>query len=363
MMYDERCVVFGTGIVGRRAVKQLGNFGIFPIAFCDNNSRLWGTELMDIPIIAPSDIKNLQYDMILISTSDYYDSIYDQLVNELKVDLNKVKCWDYFLREEFLDHYGKELDNLNEEKKQIYNEVLKKDRLEAFNYPFVEKYDEQSIMVVKDEAVGLYYYNYNDHKMYLSRNYNTVDKARKYLNSILIEQDIQSPHRYLDDRFGFEGGVVLDAGVAEGNFSLDLVEKAQHIVMVEADPLWVEALNHTFAPYKDKITILNKFLGDRVDTDKTTIDEISEKHHIDFIKMDIEGSEMEALNGGIRTLSRGTCKKLAICSYHNIEDEERIRSLLEDNYCVSTTDGYMLYPFNEKQMVRMVRGIVRAERV
>lgn len=363
MMNHNKCIIFGTGVVGRRVVKQLGNMGIRPVAFCDNNSKLWGTELMDTPVVSPSDIKNLQYDIILVSTTDYHDAVYSQLVNELKTDSNKIKYWDYFLREEFLDYYSDKLYGLSEEEKQIYNEVLKKDRLEVFNYSFVKKYNKQNIAVLKDEAAGLYYYNYHNRKMYLSRSYDTADKARKYVYSILVEQDMDSPHRYMDDQFEFEGGTVLDAGVAEGNFSLDLVEKARHIVMVETDPLWIEALNHTFAPYKDKVTLLNQFLSNKVDTDKTTIDEISKTFHIDFIKMDIEGSEIEALQGGAETLKNGSCRKLAVCSYHNIEDEKRIRALLESDYHVSTTEGYMLFPYNENQMARMVRGIVRAERL
>lgn len=363
-MYNERCIIFGAGIVGQRTARQLTRFGVELIAFCDNNSNIWGTELLGISVLSPSNIDTLQYDMILVSTTDYYDAVHNQLVNELNVNPDKVKCWDYFLRKEFLDFYRGEISNLTEEKRKIYNEVLTKERLEVFNYPFVQKYSEQKIEVMKDESIGLFYYNYNNHKMYLNRNFNTIDKAKKYLYSILVEQDIQSPHRYLDTKFEFESGVVLDAGVAEGNFSLDIVEKAQHIILVEADSLWVEALNYTFAPYKEKVTIINKFLGNEVTTNKTTIDEISKDYGINFIKMDIEGSEVEALDGGIRTLGKGTCKKLAICSYHNIEDEERISTVLKEYfYHISTTDGYMLFPFNESQMVRYVRGIVRAERV
>jgi hypothetical protein len=49
---------------------------------------------------------------------------------------------------------------------------------------------------------------------------------------------------------------------------------------------------------------------------------------VDFIKMDIEGSELQALSGASQTLARFT-PKLAIASYHKAEDPSRIPKLVE----------------------------------
>lgn len=53
----------------------------------------------------------------------------------------------------------------------------------------------------------------------------------------------------------------------------------------------------------------------------TSLDEFLEKHgeRVTFIKMDIEGSEMEALKGCVQTINRDH-PKLAICIYHRMED-------------------------------------------
>lgn len=45
------------------------------------------------------------------------------------------------------------------------------------------------------------------------------EKAETYYRYILLEQDEKSPHRYLTSEFDVsEGDVVVDVGVAEGNF-------------------------------------------------------------------------------------------------------------------------------------------------
>ncbi|MDR0516773.1 MAG: FkbM family methyltransferase [Fibromonadaceae bacterium] len=51
----------------------------------------------------------------------------------------------------------------------------------------------------------------------------------------------------------------------------------------------------------------------------TSIDEMVGDDAVTFIKMDIEGTELEALKGAVKTISRNK-PKLAICVYHNAID-------------------------------------------
>ena len=83
----------------------------------------------------------------------------------------------------------------------------------------------------------------------------------------------------------------------------------------------------------------------------TTIDETVKNENITFIKMDIEGAELEALRGASSTIRR--CKpRLAICAYHKPEDMLElplyIQSIVPEygyflRHCSFNTAGSVLY--------------------
>lgn len=90
----------------------------------------------------------------------------------------------------------------------------------------------------------------------------------------------------------------MDIGAAEGLLSLDCVETACIVYIVEADPVWIPALTATFEQLKDKCTIVNKFVSDHNDNTNIRLDTLlcNESNHQLFIKMDIEGGETNVLN-------------------------------------------------------------------
>jgi FkbM family methyltransferase len=48
-------VLFGAGGLGRRCLAGLRRSGVEPVAFADNNSRLWGTAIDGVPVLSPAD--------------------------------------------------------------------------------------------------------------------------------------------------------------------------------------------------------------------------------------------------------------------------------------------------------------------
>ena len=67
---------------------------------------------------------------------------------------------------------------------------------------------------------------------------------------------------------------------------------------MECDEEWVEALKCTFEPYKDKVTIIEKWLGESDSENTVSIDTLARNNkNIDkiIVKMDIESKETDAI--------------------------------------------------------------------
>ena len=69
-----------------------------------------------------------------------------------------------------------------------------------------------------------------------------------------------------------------------------------------------------------------------IDVEAVTLDDVIEElglESVDFIKMDIEGAERDALAGSQRTLRRFT-PKMALCVYHREDDAEVIPRVVNE---------------------------------
>ena len=131
-----------------------------------------------------------------------------------------------------------------------------------------------------------------------------------------MEQDQESPHKYIDESFQVEkGNVVVDIGVAEGNFSLQVIDLVSKLYIIETDDGWIEALQETFKDYQEKVVIIKKFVTSLDDGKYATLDSLIEEP-VHFIKMDIEGNEWDALLGAEKLIGRSKNLKCAVCAYH-----------------------------------------------
>ena len=59
------------------------------LAYVDNNEKRYNTKFNDLQIISPKDIENFDYDEIVITTQ-WAREVKKQLLNELKIDENKI---------------------------------------------------------------------------------------------------------------------------------------------------------------------------------------------------------------------------------------------------------------------------------
>lgn len=235
----------------------------------------------------------------------------------------------------------------------------------VFPYSFQDQYNAADIEVFYDAEKDLHYVVHEGKRLYFKKRWGK-QKIRNLYNLLSKEQDFHSPHRYLTEQFKFEDGEILvDAGVAEGNFALSIVEKASRIILFEADKEWIEPLNATFEPWRDKVLIVNKFVSEVTNSTNSTIDDfISPSETPIFLKIDVEGAESRLLKGSKRILTEQKKLKVAVCTYHKHDDEKEFESLLiQYGFKTTFSEGFMLFFYDKKiKAPYFRRGLIRAEK-
>lgn len=189
--------------------------------------------------------------------------------------------------------------------------------------------------------------------------------GRKVLTLARIMKEMKQP--YFEDFLPHsDNEVFVDAGVYDGGTTLDFIKWSKNykkIYMFEPSMdyynrffenvkyvencdwikkgLWsyddvlkfYEGLDHDLGMGEKLSGINSKYKyseGKWIDVPVTSLDR-TVNHKVTFIKMDIEGSEMEALKG-CENIIRKYRPKLAICLYHKLEDPWEIpRIILEYN--------------------------------
>ncbi len=233
--------------------------------------------------------------------------------------------------------------------------ILQKGYISCFYGDWTRKYDRFSAIVKWDSDANRYYVLHKTlfggrKRIYYKKGTKSMEAFLAY-RSVALEQDPCSPHRYLSEtvikKICDDRGIGLDIGTAEGNFSLDVIDCLDGIICFEPEAEWVDALTLTMKPYGNRVKIEKKFVAGETFGDYTSIDDYfgSEiPNNIRIIKMDIEGSEMEALNGMKKTLQENPEAVLLVCLYHNKDDEKEIKRFLEDmGYEFRIRDGVMLF--------------------
>jgi Methyltransferase FkbM domain len=248
----------------------------------------------------------------------------------------------------------KNLENrdLNIEEKEVLH-YLKTNKLHIFPYKFPEKYNPTDIIIKKDVEKDLLYTLWEGKKLYY-KNGSQIKKAQIYFNSLLLEQDIESPHRYLTSDFDLNhGDIIVDVGAAEGNFSLSVIDKVKFVYLFEVEKDWIRALEATFEPWKDKVQIVQKYVSDIDNEDCVKLDTFFDKDQIvNFIKADVEGAEAQVINGASETVASQKDLLVAVCTYHRQADAEDLDKLLKTKgFTNHFSEKYMIFHYGNQNVV------------
>ncbi|MDR1291712.1 MAG: FkbM family methyltransferase [Planctomycetaceae bacterium] len=262
-------------------------------------------------------------------------------------------------------NYFKNLDKENQDWEilEVIN-YLQNNSFSVFPYDFTKKHIADHLDVFTDQECNMNYILHENKRMYFPQGWEE-DEIQNYYNRLLIEQDIDSPHRYESDTFRVNNGdIPADIGAAEGIFALSNIEKAVKVYLFECDNGWIKALEKTFEPWKEKTTIVNKFVSDHTKGNYITLDDYLNGKEINFIKADIEGDETNLLRGAKETLSKAKKLQMVLCAYHREKDAEELqKELIAQNFKTEFSKRYMIFIYDpELREPYLRKGIIRASK-
>lgn len=277
-------IVYGTGKCSEECTEILNKHDIDIMAYVDSDSTKQGEKFLGKYIIKLEEINNYIYDYILIASS-YFQEIKNRLIQNKVCDTKKIINYFELNKMFTLEYYKKNANEVENDGELIAAiKYLEKNPINIFCDEFVEKYKVDDIQVFLDDEKKLRYVIYENKKIYFKRSMNE-NEILNYYNELRKEQDEKSPHRYLTKQFDIKkDSVIIDVGVAEGNFTISVIDKIRKAYLFEVDEEWIEALNATFEPYKDKVEIIPTYISNHNSGINRTLDSFNFLEKIDLVK-------------------------------------------------------------------------------
>ncbi|MDE5907433.1 MAG: FkbM family methyltransferase [Lachnospiraceae bacterium] len=322
--HSQNVYIWGTGLLGRFACKQLQQLKLFwggVIAFIDNNKVMTGTLINDVPVIS-SDMVETD-DVIIICSKSFID-----IESQIKKELPNPSLSYHILP--LLDDRFKEwgtalLDSLN--KLDIYREDYKK--------MFIKCADDISREILD----CILNYRFTMKSIWIQKAYDiTIEcgDGREYFDSGVMK--LHKDEVFVDCG-GYIGDTVLEFVKNTDDIykkiyffepGMEVYSKAKRNLKNVHDVLFTQA------GVGEKAGVL-QFSGEddfgHIDDNGmetiniVMLDEVVEDQPT-FIKMDIEGAELSALKGASKLIKKHR-PKLAICVYHKPEDLFEILELID----------------------------------
>lgn len=273
----------------------------------------------------------------------------------------RTRIWKNYLQKKILSHY----ESSKDEEIQDLIKNIRKNGLKIISNKLTRDYNQEEINVSYDEKRKMKFVKFNNNKkIYFKKNW-SKSRIQKAFNQLLIEQDKNSPHRYLSSDFDVdEETVVADIGCAEANFSLDIVDRVKHIYLFETNNVWDKPLKSTFEKYKNKVTIVNKKFSNKDSSNTINGIKFLNDKGVNFIKIDVDGYEEEVMTNIDEMIKKTKKMKIALCTYHAQADYNKYSKILKSyGYEVTHSKGYMIFYWDKNlKFPYLRRGLIRAKK-
>ena len=212
------------------------------------------------------------------------------------------------------------------------------------------------------DETGFRYVVHNGRKVYYPKDMDPFEIGLTYRGAV-VEQDVRSPHRYLEGLATVdEGDVVALVGASDGIFCLSMIERVSRAHLFEPEQRWMEPLALTLKPWADKIEIVNRFVGAKTEDRTVGLDEyFAGKTEPNFIQIDTEGAESAILSGAMGILQRSTKIRLSVCTYHRDGDFAEFTQFFKRlGFDVAASHGYFIFglrdPFIRRALIHAARN-------
>lgn len=323
---DQKIIIFGAGDQGMLTAALLKENGIPIWRFCDNNPDLRGHTVKNIEVILPEDLLSLDREYIIINNDSYRIEKKNQLL-AIGISEDSIYTFDVF--------------------NPLFKGLTRK-YVEEHYHEFANTYtlldDSQSKNTYINYLKGVYTGNLDYYeKVACKEEYFPEDIAPKSKNHVFL------------DAGAYNGNTIEDfiefAGAYEKIYAFEPFTSSAEIIKTKdfANTEVITAAASDYTGKKDfycnnygSLTMVTTILEEGANHEKVTldtvaIDDVLKGQKATFIKMDIEGSELEALHGAEKTIKEYK-PFLAICVYHKKEDLITIPS-----YIKSIVPEYKMY--------------------
>lgn len=328
--FEKSLVLFGAGNLGKKLLRGLRSIGINPLAFADNNSNLWGRFIDGTLVLSPADAAARYGKSAAFINTIWRGEGTDTMAERCQplVDLGCEKVtnfgvvfWKY--PEVFLPHYSFDMPH-----KVLSQRV---DVRSAFE-------------LLEDDASRAEFV--------------AQIRWRLHLDFDGLPRPVKHEIYFPNDLVAITNQeVFVDCGAFDGDtmecFLHERGESFMKFIAFEADPKNFDKLKRNVAKnsncLQNKITIYPLAVGARrekvrfnasgteasavgsgsLEIECAPLDEVLAKSPPTWVKMDIEGSELDALEGA-RGIITSSLPVLAVCVYHQQDHIWRIPTLINE---------------------------------
>ncbi len=307
-------VLFGAGRVGRKTLAGLRSVGVEPIAFVDNDARLWNTPVEGVKVFSPEEAARRYGDQATFVISIWRGEATDRMA-EREAQLRSLGCryvvpfpplfWKH--AEAFLPHYAVDLPHLVHQQandvhragRLLSDDASRSEYLSQLRFRLLGEFDALYSPAQHTMYFPLDLCPLTDHEVFVDCGAYDGDSIRSFLD--LAKKSFQKIYSFEPDPANF----------AKLEKEVSLRPERESITLQRA-AVGAHTGTVTFSGDGNEASSVGK--GDMV-VECVALDEALSGTQPTYIKIDIEGAELDALNGA-RGIIQRYFPVLAVCSYH-----------------------------------------------